>query len=129
MEQTQQKDAPPKQELPSPQFNQTKGPGTMGALRALGQAGLMEPLDVEVLADAYRFCMRVRNRLFLRTGRVGDSLPADPEEATRLARSLEYAIHPRSSLREDYRRMTRRARRTVDRLFYGLDGPGSTPQA
>jgi glutamate-ammonia-ligase adenylyltransferase len=42
----------------------------------------------------------------------------DPREATRLARSLGYVREPRSSLREDYRRVTRRARRVVERVFY-----------
>ena len=94
-------------------------PSTLEGLERLAAAGLLDPDDAAVLDAAYRFCARVRNRLFLRAGRVRDSLPADPDEAGRLARSLGYEVNPRSALREEYRRVTRRARRVVERVFYG----------
>ena len=98
-------------------------------LAALASATLHASDDVAVLTEAYRFCVRVRNRLFLREGRTRDSLPSGPDEVTRLARALGYTIHPRTSLREDYRRITRRARRVMERLFYGIDKPGSHGRA
>ncbi|HTT85955.1 MAG TPA: hypothetical protein VMF60_01185, partial [Acidimicrobiales bacterium] len=48
----------------------------------------------------------------------GDALPTEPAALSRLARSL--GITP-SALRDEYRRLTRRARRVVERLFYGVD--------
>jgi hypothetical protein len=45
-----------------------------------------------------------------------DALPGRPDDLLHLARSL--GTTP-SDLREDYRRATRRARRVVERLFYG----------
>jgi glutamate-ammonia-ligase adenylyltransferase len=96
-----------------------RGGGTLGALCSLEEAELLSSGDASVLAEAYRFCARVRNRLYLQAGRPRDSLPADPAEVTRLARSLEYDLHPRTSLREDYRRLTRRSRRVVERVFFG----------
>ena len=39
-------------------------------------------------------------------------------ESERLGRLLGYVHQPRSSLRDDYRRLTRRARRVVERVFY-----------
>ncbi len=92
---------------------------TVDGLRRLAGAGLLSTEDAAVLDAAYRFCAAVRNRLYLRAGRIRDSLPTDPEEAARLAVSLGYEINPRSALREEYRRVTRRARRVVDRVFYG----------
>jgi glutamate-ammonia-ligase adenylyltransferase len=71
-----------------------------------------------VLAEAYRFCERTRNRWFLVNSAPGDSLPQQPEKLARLARSLG-TTGP--DLREEYRRVTRRARRVVERLFYGTD--------
>jgi glutamate-ammonia-ligase adenylyltransferase len=47
--------------------------------------------------------------------RAVDALPADRHDVARLARSL--GTTP-TSLRADYRRVTRRARRVVERLFY-----------
>jgi len=89
--------------------------GTMAALDGLEVAGALSPDDRAVLADAYRFCERTRNRLFLVRGSPGDALPSRPEQLTRLARSLGTGPH---DLREQYRRTTRRCRAVVERLFY-----------
>jgi glutamate-ammonia-ligase adenylyltransferase len=88
----------------------------MAALAALEAAGALSPDDRAVLAEAYRFCERTRNRLFLVRGAPGDALPSRPEQLTRLARSL--GTDPQE-LRERYRRTTRRCRAVVERLFYG----------
>jgi glutamate-ammonia-ligase adenylyltransferase len=101
-----------------------RGPGTLDAIRSLGHAGVLDTEEEEVLGEAYRFCVKVRNRLFLRDGRRRDSLPDDPLEAARLARSLGYSRSPRITLREDYRRLTRRARRVVEMRFYGMSPGG-----
>lgn len=97
-------------------------PGTAAALDALEAAGRLAPDRASALRAAYRFCARVRNRLFLQEGRPRDSLPADPAAVTRLARSLGYEGSPRSGLREEYRRVTRRGRRAFEAVFYGEAG-------
>lgn len=96
-----------------------RSPGTREALTALTAAGLLTAAEAGILDDAYRFCARVRNRLFLQAGRQRDSLPADTGQTVALARSLGYRLNPRTSLREEYRRVTRRARRVVERRFFG----------
>jgi glutamate-ammonia-ligase adenylyltransferase len=96
-----------------------RSPGTGEALTALNAAGLLPADEAQILDESYRFCARVRNRLFLQAGRQRDSLPADTGQVVALARSLGYRLHPRTSLREDYRRVTRRARRIVERRFFG----------
>jgi glutamate-ammonia-ligase adenylyltransferase len=93
--------------------------GTTEALDKLAAAGLLDADDHEVLADAYRFLERTRNRWFLIKGAPDDSLPRQPEQLARLARSLDCAP---TELREQYRKLTRRARRVVERLFYGKEG-------
>jgi [glutamine synthetase] adenylyltransferase / [glutamine synthetase]-adenylyl-L-tyrosine phosphorylase len=95
-----------------------RNPGTFGALRAVATAGLLSAPEAVALEEAYRFCTRARNRLFLQTTQSRDSLPTDPAEAIRLGLSLGLLDAPRASLREDYRRLTRRARRVVERRFY-----------
>ncbi|MCU0280711.1 MAG: bifunctional [glutamine synthetase] adenylyltransferase/[glutamine synthetase]-adenylyl-L-tyrosine phosphorylase, partial [Acidimicrobiia bacterium] len=97
-------------------------PGTLDALDALEAAGHLPSERAAALRTAYRLCARVRNRLFLQEGRPRDSLPADPAAVTRLARSLGYEGNPRSGLREEYRRVTRRARRAFEGVFYGEAG-------
>ena len=75
-------------------------------------------LYADVLRAAYRFCERTRNRWWL----VGsapsavDALPQRPDDLSHLARSLDTSA---TQLRDEYRRVTRRARRVVERLFYG----------
>ncbi|MGH9244159.1 MAG: bifunctional [glutamine synthetase] adenylyltransferase/[glutamine synthetase]-adenylyl-L-tyrosine phosphorylase [Acidimicrobiales bacterium] len=93
-----------------------RSPGTMAALEALAAAHVLAPADHEVLAEAYRFCERTRNRLFLITDAPSDSLPQQAERLSRLARSL--GMTP-GELRDEHRRLTRRSRRVVERLFYG----------
>ena len=102
------------QKLPS-----LRTPATLEALSAALSEGLLEGSDAAALAESYEFCSRVRNALFLRTGRRRDSLPTDPVETARLGRALGYTETPRTSVREEYRRLTRRARRVVEREFYG----------
>ena len=95
-----------------------RAPGTLAALDALEAAGQLDPAHAAALRAAYRFCSRVRNRLYLQEGRPRDSLPSDPAAITRLARSLGYDGSPRSGLREEYRRVTRRGRRAFEAVFY-----------
>jgi len=94
-------------------------PSTLDGLTALRDAGFVDHDHADALDQAYRFCASVRNRLFLRAGRTRDSLPTDPDEAARLARSLGYDLDPRTALREEYRRVTRRARRVMEQVFFG----------
>jgi glutamate-ammonia-ligase adenylyltransferase len=93
-------------------------PGTAAALDALAEANYLSSVETRDLIAAYRFCGTLRNRLFLQFGRPIDSLPTDQEELTRLALSLGRSDAPRSSVREEYRRLTRRARRRVEQSFY-----------
>ena len=91
---------------------------TLEALRRLVTADLLDEEAAAALAESYRFCTHVRNRLYLQTGRAVDSLPTDPAVEWRLAMSLGYGH--RGDLREDYRRVTRRARRIFEHLFYDI---------
>jgi glutamate-ammonia-ligase adenylyltransferase len=88
---------------------------TMAALAALEELGHLPAEEADVLEEAYRFCDGARNRTYLVVG-SGDALPARPELVTPVARSLGVTV---SELRERYRRVTRRARRVVERRFYG----------
>ena len=88
---------------------------TMAALAALEELGHLPAEEADVLEASYRFCEGARNRTYLVVG-SGDALPVRPELATPIARSLGVTV---SELREQYRRVTRRARRVVERRFYG----------
>ncbi len=94
-------------------------PGTIDALARLRAGGFLDDADADVLEESYRFCERARNARYLQTGQPSDALPGDPVELERLALLLGYVHQPNITLRDDYRRVTRRARRVVERVFYG----------
>lgn len=97
-----------------------RGTATLDALDELAARDVLAGDDRDVLANAYRFCERTRNRLFLVRGSSSDSLPSRPETLAPLARSLGTTSF---DLREQYRRVTRRSRQVVERLFYGRSEP------
>lgn len=90
--------------------------GTCEALDALRAAEIIKDADHKALREAYVFCTKVRLRLHLQSGHPSDSLPVDPAETGRLAASLGF--ERTGELREEYRRHTRRARRSFLSLFY-----------
>jgi glutamate-ammonia-ligase adenylyltransferase len=92
--------------------------GTLPALDAAREAGLLDPLDATALAAAWELATRVRNAIVLVRGRPGDSLPADGRELTAVARCLGYPPAQAGRFVDDYRRLTRRAREVVERVFY-----------
>ncbi len=91
---------------------------TLTRLRKLAEIGVFSEEDRLRLEEAYLFCSQIRNRMFLIKGRQYDVIPQRPEDAIVLAESIGYLGHPRFHLLEDYRRITRRARATFERLFY-----------
>jgi glutamate-ammonia-ligase adenylyltransferase len=96
-----------------------RGTGTVEAIQMLVAAGALTADDAAVLAESYRFCERTRNRWYLVHGAASDSLPAQADQLSKLARSL--GLGP-AELRNEYRRVTRRARQVMERLFYGRPG-------
>jgi glutamate-ammonia-ligase adenylyltransferase len=116
---------------------------TLAALDAAVAAGLVSAPDAAALGGAWRFGSRVRNAIMLVRGRPGDAFPAKHDELTAIARLLGYkpssgvtagaadaaarssnsaaawSDTPAQALEEDYRRTARRARKVMDRLFYG----------
>ncbi len=93
-------------------------PGTRGGLAAAARAGLVDEEDAAVLDDAWVLATRVRNAVMLVRGRPGDTFPGDGRELAAVGRCLGYGPGRSGDLVEDYRRVTRRARAVVDRLFY-----------
>ncbi len=96
--------------------HRVRADGTVTGIEALTADGVLEPVDARILAEAYEYCERVRNRWHLLRNGPGDSLPSDPDSLRRLARSLDTSA---TRLRDEYLRVTRRARVVVEREFYG----------
>jgi glutamate-ammonia-ligase adenylyltransferase len=93
---------------------------TTPAIAAAADMALLDLEKAKWLVEAYRFLHRTRNVLYLMRGRPQDALPQPPEEQEVLARALGYAAPgARVQFIEDYRRVTRRARRVCEDVFYG----------
>jgi glutamate-ammonia-ligase adenylyltransferase len=92
--------------------------GTLPALTAAVQAGLLGPSDGEVLADAWSLASRWRNATVLWRGRSVDSLPVDLRDRDGVARILGYSPGDGQRAEDDYLRLTRRSRQVVERVFY-----------
>jgi [glutamine synthetase] adenylyltransferase / [glutamine synthetase]-adenylyl-L-tyrosine phosphorylase len=111
---------------------------TLAALDAAVAAGLVADADADALRASWSFAARIRDAIMLVRGRPSDTLPAKHDELTAVARLLGYkptqalVVHdagrsgasswsdtPAAALEEDYRRTARKARKIMDRLFYG----------
>ena len=92
---------------------------TMEGIEGAKACGLISSEDAARLADAYTFLARLRNRLYLLTGRPMDVLPSKPEILEALGMAMGFGEQPRQELDERYLRVTRRARRAVEPLLLG----------
>ena len=97
---------------------EVREPSTLRALAALAEIGAIAEEDAQPLRESFVLCEQARNYRYLLTGSPSDALPVDGDEAEKLARMLGYTHRPQQSLRDDYRRVTRRARTIVERMFY-----------
>jgi glutamate-ammonia-ligase adenylyltransferase len=94
--------------------------GTIPAIAAAADMGLLDLEKARWLVDAWRILNRARNVLYLVRGRPQDSLPKEADEQEMLARALGYpAPGARVAFLEDYRRATRRARQVHEDIFFG----------
>ncbi|KAE8765120.1 bifunctional [glutamine synthetase] adenylyltransferase/[glutamine synthetase]-adenylyl-L-tyrosine phosphorylase [Georgenia thermotolerans] len=102
---------------------EVRTPSTLPALRALHAAGLVGGEQAERLAAAWELASRIRNAIVLASGRTTggrlDVLPHESRDLEVVARILGYEPGGRLDLEEDYLRAARRARKVVERLFYG----------
>jgi glutamate-ammonia-ligase adenylyltransferase len=93
---------------------------TLDALAAATKAGLLERADAAALEAGWRQASCVRNALTLVRGRASDQLPrqgADLAAVTRiLARDRPGPADPGEFV-DDYLRIARRTRQTVERIF------------
>ena len=91
---------------------------TLPALTAAADAGLLADEDAQSLASAWRIATRVRDAVMLVRGKAGDMVPADARALAAVSQVLGYRSGESGALLDDYRRVTRRARGVVERVFY-----------
>ncbi|MDP9343836.1 MAG: hypothetical protein M3Q23_17450 [Actinomycetota bacterium] len=94
---------------------------TLDAIEALAAARFMEDSVALALGEAFTFLSDVKDALEVDRRVHAEAVPPAPEDQVALARRLGYEEYPRQAFLEDYRRITRRARRAMERVFYGED--------
>ena len=91
---------------------------TLPALVVAADEGLLDIEDADHLIAAWRIATRVRDAVMLVRGRAGDMVPTDARDLAAVAQVLGYRPGQSGALLEDDRRITRRARGGVERVFY-----------
>jgi glutamate-ammonia-ligase adenylyltransferase len=91
---------------------------TLDAIERLAEARLIEDAAALALGEAFVFLSDVKNALEVDRRVHAEAIPPAPEEQVALARRLGYEEYPRQTFLEEYRRVTRRARRAMERVFY-----------
>ena len=92
--------------------------GTLAALTAAADLGLVDAEEASALEAAWVLSSRLRNAIMLAGGRPSNTLPTDARALDRVARLVGYGPGESGRLVEDHLRTIRRARAVVDRVFY-----------
>jgi glutamate-ammonia-ligase adenylyltransferase len=101
---------------------EVRTPRTLEAIERLAEARLIEETVAFALGEAFVFLSDVKNALEIDRRVRAEAVPASPEEQIALARRLGYEEYPRQTFLDDYLRITRRARRAMERVFYDEGG-------
>ncbi|MFN2544761.1 MAG: DUF294 nucleotidyltransferase-like domain-containing protein [Actinomycetota bacterium] len=102
-------------------YEEVRSRRTLDAIERLAAARLLEDSVALSLSEAFVFLNDVKNALEVDRRLHAAAVPPSPEDQVALARRLGYEEYPRQSFLEDYRRITRRARSAMERVFYGED--------
>lgn len=98
-----------------------KNTGTISALQAACEAGLVAEDNVQTLRDAWRLATKIRGCNVLRTGRASDVLTSQRTDLEAISRWCGYDPGQTRVFEEDYLRLTRHARQIFERLFFDTD--------
>jgi [glutamine synthetase] adenylyltransferase / [glutamine synthetase]-adenylyl-L-tyrosine phosphorylase len=96
---------------------QVRSRSTLEAIDRLAEARLLEGSVARDLGEAFVFCSDVKNALEVDRRLHAEAMPPGPEDQAALARRLGYEEYPRQTFIDDYLRITRRARRAMERVF------------
>lgn len=101
-----------------PGFETLRVTGTLTALYASSDLGLISVEDRDVLVEAWCLATRMRNVVYSVTGRASDQVPTDFSVLSSVAFVFGYEPGERAQVTQDYLRVTRLARAVVERVFY-----------
>ncbi len=92
---------------------------TLSVLKELVVAGFIEEEDAAILHDAWVTATRARNAIVLVKGKRKDELPTHGEGLRAVAAAAGWQPDRSQEFLDAYLKATRKARRVVDRVFWG----------
>lgn len=90
-------------------------------LQELANAEYISQADAEILREAWKTATRARNAIVLVKGKRKDQLPQHGDDLRAVAAAAGWAPSDSQEFLDHYLKVTRRARRVVDRVFWGQD--------
>lgn len=94
---------------------------TLSVLQELASAELIAQADAEILRDAWITATNARNAIVLVKGKRKDQLPTFGKPLAQVAAAADWDAADSQGFLDDYLKKTRRARRVVDKIFWGED--------
>lgn len=92
---------------------------TLDVLEEIRAAGLLSESDVSTLREAWITASAARNALVLSNAKVADQLPPPGAQLAHVAATAGWDPADSQGFLDDYLKKTRRARKVVDRVFWG----------
>ncbi|HOZ47987.1 MAG TPA: bifunctional [glutamate--ammonia ligase]-adenylyl-L-tyrosine phosphorylase/[glutamate--ammonia-ligase] adenylyltransferase [Candidatus Hydrogenedentes bacterium] len=99
-----------------------RAPSTLGAIRALGDHGILSTFEATTLESNYLFLRQIEHRIQIEGSQQRHELPQDPDRLDALARRLGYASG--ASLVVTFRERAEETRAILDR-FLSVKGAGN----
>ncbi|HIW92850.1 MAG TPA: bifunctional [glutamine synthetase] adenylyltransferase/[glutamine synthetase]-adenylyl-L-tyrosine phosphorylase [Candidatus Corynebacterium avicola] len=103
----------------SHQINNLHNTSTLEVLEEIRVAGLLSEADVETLREAWLTATRARNAIILVNAKRRDQLPAPGPLLGQIAAAANWGSEDSQGFLDDYLKTTRRARKVIDRVFWG----------
>jgi glutamate-ammonia-ligase adenylyltransferase len=91
---------------------------TLAALHAAADADLISTYESESLEAAWRMVSRIRNAVVLMRAKPAESMVEQADERAGVAHLMGYGADQSERMVDDYLRITRMARRVVEKVFY-----------
>lgn len=92
---------------------------TRQALRVVGQEGLLDSQEVEILQQTWDFVTKIRNAITLASGKSTDVIPANVQLLARISYLMEFGSQGGPEMLNTYQQLTRKCRSIVMHKFYG----------